>query len=540
MLGDEMLATEEFTERFSAAVTECVHRIVLPLPKQWRAGEENELALVRLVVTRAGLVCDDRILHTGFRYATFSAEVPMQLMLGGERMFLTGTEWTEDGLLTDDEIDQRLSALRSARINCVRAYGAQPDALYDVLDRRGILLWQVLPRDPKMAGSIIRRVRHRPSLIAYGMESVFSSPSRPASIEHPDVQAVAEAVAALDSATPFFGPIPGDGSDVSGPAGYPGPALLCEQMNGDDAVIRTISVPAPAGNIADLAGGEAYWPPSCPLWAHRAPSPLDIAALSAWFDAEETLAEGEAIRFARLLQAETIRYTVERARMRSPKASGIFIRDPFERLPSLCSPALFDEAGPRPGFWALQSALRPVHACAKLRAFSLPCGANFEATLGLLCDSIVMGLLTVRAQLHMEDGCILAEASYDVGPETAEIGAISAELPDFPCVLILRLTVERFGETIDISDYILCVTDRAPLSPLRAIGKTTVFFLDGSVSNDGGHVALGLSGPLYESGVYPGWGVLFPGETRAVTQEGVLEGLNLSEGIVEEAEENDS
>jgi len=532
VLGDETLATEEFTERFSAAVTKCMHRIVLPLPRQWRAGEENELALVRLNVTRAGLVCDNRILHTGFRYATFSAQVPMQLMLGGERMFLAGAEWAEEGLLTDDEIDQRLSALHRARINCLRVYGDQPDALYDALDRRGILLWQVLPGDPSMAESIIRRIRHRPSLIAYGMESVFSLPGRPATLEHPAVQAIAEIVKTYDSATPFFGPIPGD-ADRIGPCEYPGPGALSEQMNAENAVICTVCVPAPAQNIADLAGGEAYWPPDSPLWAHRAPSQLDIAALSAWFHPEEILPEADAIRLARFLQAETIRYALERARMRCASAAGVFVRDPFERLPSLCSPALFDETGPRPGYWALRSALRPVHACAKLSAFSFHCGAAFEAVLGLLCDSIVMGLLTVRAQLHMEDGCILAETSCDVGPETAEIGMISAELPDFPCVLILRLTVERFGETIDINDYTLCVTDRAPLSPLLDIAKTSVSFLDGSVANDGTHAALGLSGPLFEADFYPGWGVLFPGETRAVTQEGVLEALNLFAGEVE-------
>lgn len=542
VFGEETLATEEFTERFSAAKTHCMHRVVLPLPKQWRSGEDNDLAMIRLTVTRAGLVCDDRILTTGFRYVSFSSEVGMQLTLGGERLFMCGAEWRgcEDTLLTRDEIEQRLSMLRLAHINCIRVYGAESDMLYDALDRQGFLLYQVLPDNPQMARAIIRRVRHRPSLIAYGMESLYAMPGHPAGMLHPAVLRISEIVASLDDATPFFGPIPGGeiaepGSDdlgrgaltdVVGPRAFPGPEALYQDMNRDDALVRTVACPAPASNLAELAGGEVFWPPDSPLWAHRAPSPLDITALSAWFGME-TLQPDEAIRLSRFLQAETVRYTIERARMRAQQAAGVFVQDPFERLPSLCSPAMFDEVSARPAYWAMESALRPVHACARLASMSYPCGATFSAMLCLLCDSLVMGLLTVRAQLHMEDGCILAESVHDVNPETTEIAEFSCVLPDYPCVLVLRLTTERFGEVIDISDYVLCVSSHAMLSPLAQTEKTVIAFQDGQVYNAGAHVAIGLCGTVFASDHYAGWGALFPGETREVVQEGIPEALNL-------------
>lgn len=542
VFGEETLATEEFTERFTAAETRFTHRVVLPLPKQWRASEDNELAMIRLTVTRAGLVCDDRILHTGFRYVSFAENIPTQLLLGGERLFLTGAEWKgcEESLLTRDQIDQRLSLLKRAHINCVRVYGAETDMLYDALDRQGFLLWQILPKEEGAAIAIIRRVRHRPSLIAYGMESVYAMPDHPAGLLHPAVRVIAEAVRAHDGMTRFFGPIPGEDitlqdaensgytvkTDVIGPMAFPGPEALFSEINLDDALIRTICCPAPANNLAELSGGEVFWPPDNPLWTHRAPSQIDLAALSAWFEVE-VLTQSEAVHILRALQAETVRYAVEGARIRQSTASGVFVADPFERLPSLCSTAMFDESGPRPAYWALESALRPVHACAARASMTYPCGAQFHTTLFLLCNSLVMGLLTVRAQLHMEDGCILAETVYDVNPETAQIGTLVTTLPDFPCVLVLRLTVERFGEIIDISDSMLCVSTHSLLGPLQSIEKTAVSFQDGTVYNAGNHVALSVCGPMFEAAYYPGWGVLFPGETRKVAQEGVVEALNL-------------
>lgn len=540
--GEETLAAEEFTERLNAAVTVCQHRIIIPLPSRFRAGEENTPVLVRLTVLRAGFVCDDRLLSTGFHEPSFAVSPAMQMSLDGDRVFLAGVEWRgcEEALLPLYLMKKRLDALRRAHVNCLRVYGAEPDCFYDLLDRRGFLLWQVLPQDIGEAEAIIRRVRHRPSLIAYSVESVMEAFNRPAGLHHPTVRAIRDAVETQDGAHPFFGPIPGGpvaspgrddlGSglcvDVSGPAAYPGPDALCRYMNADDALIRTVACPAPALDLQALSGGEAFWPPDCALWAHRARGGLDLPALREWFDA--SLEEpSSAVRLTRALQAETIRYTVERARMRSSAASGVFAGHALDRLPSICSPALFDGDTPRPAYYALESALRPLHACARLDSMGYYCGTGFEATLCLLCDKIVIGPLTVRAGLYLPDGTLLAEASFDTPPETAEVGVLKATLPDYPCALTLRLTAERFGAVLDVNDYTICVALHSLLWPMAHAPFAAVRRAENTLANVCGQTALGITCDEWADAAFPGWGALLPGETRAFRQEKPIEGLNL-------------
>ncbi len=541
--GDETLATEEITERLFAVEDTFDHRIVLPLPRWWRAGQDNELILLRLTVTRAGLVCDDKLLMTGFRDASFPEPETMKFTLEGENVFLAGAEWTgcRQSLLDPEEINRRLSLLRVAHINCLRVYGAETEALYDELDRRGFLFWQVLPLDVKEASALIRRIRHRPSLIAYGCDSVFAAPGRPADMLHPAVRALEATVLDLDETRPFFGPIPGGKTaspakdelgtgvarDVIGPTEYEGPETLCDDMNRDDAIIRTIACPAPTLEIQELSGGEIFWPPTSPLWAHRAAQPFHLASLLSWFNPDQHDMES-ILPLARAVQAETVRYAVERARMRGHAAAGVFVRDPFERMPSLYSTALFDETIARPGFWALESALRPLHACARLSSMSCFCGGTFEAGICLLCDTLVMGLLTVKAQLLLPDGSVLAEASFDAKPETGDLGVLTAALPEYPCALVLRLTVDRFGEVMDINDYTICVSVHERMEALANSPKTAVYFTDGSLRNDGDYIALGVSGVAWAEAKFPGWGAVLPGEIRAVQQENSFEGLNLN------------
>lgn len=540
----ETLATEEFSEKLSAVPSACLHRLVLPLPARWELGAPNAPYLLRLSVLRAGQVCDDRLVTCGFCEKRFAQSPAMQLHLDGRRVFLAGAQWRDDPAQGVADVEARLDWLQAAHINCLRVYGLPDERLCDALDARGMLLWPVLPLDTAAARQVIARVRHRPSLAAYGCEQILEAFNCPAGAHHPTVRALGALVDELDGAHPFFGPIPGGPvarpgrddlgvgrcRDVWGPESYPGPESLCRDMNADDALIRTVSCPAPAWDLASLAGDQPFWPPEGPLWAHRAREALRLPALAEWFDADLSQPR-MAVALARALQAETVRYAAERARLRQDRASGFFIEDPFERCPSLHSAALFDGDRPRPGWWALESALRPLHVCARLDSMGYYCDTSFEAQICLLCDRPVPGPLRVCARLHRADGSVLAEASFDALAETAALGALRATLPDHPTALVLRLTLERLGEVLDSNDYTICVALHALLWPLSHAPFAAVACRQGRMENTCGQTEYGVCAGRAAGTAQPGWSALLPGESREIhaTREG-LEGLNLEPG----------
>ncbi len=536
MLGDEVLATEEITEKLHAAPASLLHRMVLPVPRLYIPGEENPPVVVRLTVSRAGIVCDDRLLTTGFLPASFADAPPLQLLVRDAPFFLTGAEWGETAFapLTSDEIDRRIALLEKAHIRCIRADGLMPDAFYDTLDAKGILLWQVLPLETDAAASVIRRVRHRPSLIAYSCRAVYQGFNRPAELSHPVVHALLDEVTRLDGAHPFFGPTPGGPvarpgrdqigagvcRDVLGPISYEGPETFYRDMNLDDAMIRTVACPAPAPGapLSDPA-----------LFAHHGVPLPDAAALAEWFDIKpDNPVAGEILR---QMQAETVRYAVERARMRAASASGVFVADPFSAPNAPQSTALVDGDAPRPAYYALESALRPVHGCAWLDRSAYYCGTPFEAKICLLTDGPALGPLAVRAALYLPDGGLLSDASYPAPNETAELGLFRATLPDAPCALTLRITVERLGEVIDENDYTVCVALSALCWPLAHAPYAAVRTVqDLLLVNDCGQTALGVYCGAYQDAYHPGWGALLPGEKRALVpelQEKDVRGLNL-------------
>ena len=537
----EVLACEEETLALRCAPMEVVRRVIVPVPQRWRPGEENAPVLLRLTVLRAGLVCDDRVVKAGFREVEFAASPAMQPYVNGQRVFLRGAEWRCDAPVGLAALVRRLDALRACGLNCLRMYGLPDETLLELLDARGFLCWPVLPLDAEQAAQAVRRTREHACVIAYSCESVYEGFNRPAGANHPQVAALRALCETLDGARPFFGPVPngavarsgreelGKGvlADTLGPDAYPGPEALCRLGNDDDALIRTVRCAAMCENLSALAGGEAVWPPSAPLWLHRCEKPLDPGMLRAWFGLEGDEAETKSAPLTRLIQAETLRYLAERARLREKTIAGLFVGAPFEAVESPFSCALFDGETPRPAYYALQSALRPVHICARLKKTAFTCGETLNAEIDLLLDAPAPGALRVTATLYDASGRLLAREIYDAKAETGAVGQMKAVLPDAPCAMTLRLKLEALGETLDVNDYALCTALNAPLWPLAHAPFAAVRLENGEVKNACARTAYGVCCDGYLNAAWPGWGALLPGESRAVRVEARVSGLNL-------------
>ncbi|MCL1965487.1 MAG: hypothetical protein FWF69_10610 [Firmicutes bacterium] len=490
--GEETLGIQEATEQLHAARTTLRHEMILPVPCRWSVGVPNKPVLLRLTVTRAGTVCDNRVLRTGFADERT-----------GRRPFLVGADWSAPQAppLPEDALIPALARLRTARVNCLRVYGLQTDAFYETLDREGFWLLPMLPADAGEALSVLRHVRHRPSLVGYGLENEASAGV---------LQALAEA---QDGAHPLIG---------HAPAVW-GPESLFAGAPVTDGNLCAVACAALSRDPEGISGVLRYWPPDTPLWKHNAEGAPDRNTLREWTGAE--CADPRfAVRFLRFLQAETLRQAAERARV--AKAAGIFVGKALTWPVSLYSGALLDGDAPRPACRALESALRPLHACARLTSMSFSYGALFEAELFLLCEEAAPGPITVRACLYEPDGRVMTQVRYDSVPENAMLGTIRAAVPTHPCALLLRVTAERFAQTLDVCDYAICVSDQAPLEPLVRLALAAIRFEDGAVRNTGDTIAFGLA---FESAApeYPGWGALLPDEKRRILQENAIEGLNL-------------
>ena len=537
----ETLACEEETLALRCAPKEVVRRMIFPVPRRWRPGEENAPVLLRLTVLRAGLVCDDRVVKAGLREVEFAASPAMQAFINGQRVFLRGAEWRCDAPVGLAALVRRLDALRACGLNCLRTYGLPDETLLELLDARGFLCWPVLPLEPEQAAQAVRRAREHACVIAYSCESVYEGFNRPAGANHPQIAALRTLCETLDGARPFFGPVPngavaragrddlgrGTLADTLGPDAYPGPEALCRLGNEDDALIRTVRCPAMCEYVADLAGGEAAWPTSAPLWLHRCEKPLEPGMLRAWFGLEGDETQAKAAPLTRLAQAETLRYLAERARMREKTCAGLFFGAPFEAVESPFSCALFDGETPRPAYYALQSALRPIHVCARLDKTAFSCGETLDAGIELLLDAPAPGALRVTATLYDASGRLLAREIFDAKAETGPVGQLKAVLPDAPCAMTLRLKLEALGETLDVNDYALCTALNAPLWPLAHAPFAAVRLENGEVKNACARTAYGVCCDGYINTAWPGWGALLPGESRAVRDGAHVSGLNL-------------
>jgi hypothetical protein len=128
LYAGELLASERFTQRLGAADAECTHRMLLPVPRLFRPGEDNEPIRLRLQITRAGLLCDEETLHTVFRES--AAPSPRLYAL-----------WrAEEGAPDAETLPRRLRLLRDGGVGGLWIAGAAGEHLREAALRAGLVL----------------------------------------------------------------------------------------------------------------------------------------------------------------------------------------------------------------------------------------------------------------------------------------------------------------------------------------------------------------------------------------------------------------
>ncbi|MDR0928878.1 MAG: hypothetical protein LBM74_04095 [Oscillospiraceae bacterium] len=546
MCAGELLASAQFAQRLGAADAQCSHRMALPVPRLFRPGEENEPIRVRLTITRAGLLCDEDALHTIFREA--AAPPP--------RLFAL---WhAEEGAPSAETLSRRLRLLRDAGIAGLWIAGAAGERLREAANRAGMVCEPARACGQRVSGYMepdgalglfYDALRAEGGCAgADALTKIDGAPCGVTDADSADTMAqvgFAMAVAqrslhkspCADGGSESFNPLPQpcpaipciqQGSRDGAPCGDAGSSPVSPKVQGEPALHTAplaLAIPAMPPVPQTLSAPYHPWPPTTPLWADRAKTPFPAAWFRTWLDSLPPDAP-TAARLTRLLQAETLRLAVESARMND---APLLLEGVFDAVPALHSPALFDAGdAPRPAYWALRAALRPLRACALLDRPAHYCGTALSARIALLCAAPALGPLSVTARLHAPNGQVLAETAFDhIAPETAVLGEFCAPLPDEPCMLLLRLTVKRLGALVSVDDYPLPVGLTALLKPLYALSPARLCRSGENLRNASRTIAFGVATGGWLNPAYPPYGAILPGENRQIRQDIAIEGWNL-------------
>lgn len=507
----------------------------------------NGMGEQHLYSVRAG----DRELAVGFRDVEFKA--PGEFVVNGVAMPVRGWNWVPIdalyGVPRPEKLAHLLGLAARANVNLLRVWGGgliESDEFYDLCDRLGLLVWQdfsmsssgieSVPSDDaefvslmaEEARRIVPRLRRHASLAVWCGGNELSRDDDPLDDSTPVLGALRDVVRELDPERAWVPTSPAGDGDVHGPWEHQG----LRRHNGHyDA--GTWSLHSEFGVegmtnrrvLAALIDEPRRWPAdrTNPVYEH----------LGAWWNNAALVREafGGPIgdvdtmrRASQQLQYDGLRYAVESNRRHG---SGTFPWQFNESFPNAWCTAAVDHRGdPKPAYYGVARAYRPVHVCASFATWAW--GGEDEVRARIHAWG---GGLTV-ARLLNADGSVVAETDAD--EIAAPVSAFSSD------VLILDLVTDSVQNR-----YVMSRTD--DLAPLLDLDLA---LLEAEFDGDGGYLHLRLHPPtssaafgivLEDARPYeaPGWVVfednmfdLLPGETRTIRVEGagelLIEGWNVA------------
>jgi beta-mannosidase len=408
---------------------------VLPQPRLWWTHDHGEPALYTLEVTLAG---GDRFRRrVGFRrvrlvkpadswkqptgFPISRSEPPITVELNGRTIFAKGSNWVNPeifpGRIDADTVRPLLQLARAAHFNLLRCWGGAmvgPDAFFDQCDGLGLLVWQEFPLacnnypdDPaylrildQESRSIIRRVRPHPCLAFWcGGNELFNAWSGMTDQALP-LRLLNRNCYDLDPGTPFLPTAPVEGM---GHGDYrfrtdQGREIFETFQQAANTAYSEFGCPGPSpvAYLQSFIPAAELWPPrsgsswqthhGIGAWDGHPSSWLCLEVQEHYFgpprDLAEMVARGE------WLQAEGYKAVFEEARRQKPRCAMALNWCYNEPWPTAANNSIINwPARPKPAYFAVQAACRPVLASARFRKFQWTPGELFSAEIWLLNDS---------------------------------------------------------------------------------------------------------------------------------------------------------
>jgi beta-mannosidase len=345
---------------------------------------------------------------------------PIQMQVNGRNIFCKGTNWLNPeifpGTITTDRYNELLNRVVEANLNILRVWGGgivNKEAFFIQCDEKGILIWQEFPLacnnypdDPhyleilkQEATSIIKRLRRHACLSLWcGGNELFNSWSGM------DDQSLALRLLnslcyELDPSTPFNATAPlqgmGHGNYV-----FRDDATHTEvyaRMNKAKFTAYTeFGVPSPSSVeiLKSIIPANELWPPK-PGGSWESHHAFNSWTSDTWLmqnmiedyfgkssNLEDLVSHGQ------LLQAQGYKYIFEESRRQKPYCSMAINWCFNEPWPTAANNNLISyPAIPKPAFFEVKNACRPILASATIEKFTWKPGETFKTELWILNDS---------------------------------------------------------------------------------------------------------------------------------------------------------
>jgi beta-mannosidase len=442
--------------------------LVVERPQLWWTHDLGAPSLYRLTISLAvdGEVRATRRLRVGIRTLTLDQspdqdEPPsrfFRFVLNGRPLFARGANWVPEdlrlGVVPDAVYRERLGQAAAANMNMIRVWGGgsyERDTFYVACDELGLLIWQDFmfaclpyPDDAEFLDECgaearyqVARLRAHPSLALWcgNNEAHMNHDPQAGRALFGDV--LPRAVAEEDASTPYWpgSPYGGDGfnspddGDTHDWRGFHGTeaGAFGEDGRSDPSgagrhwrrystdIGRFVSefgfASAATRSTIERWNSEAERHPLAHAWQDRiryVPGDSHVALFE-----EITGLPGSAgdwIDYTQLIQAEALRFGIERFRERKPHCSGALLWQLNDCWPGFTWSIIDFDGHPKPAYYAVKRAFASVLVtAAPLR------GGQFE--LWLLNDSAeaVEDVIVLRIQRF--DGTVIGEQRFPVRSE---------------------------------------------------------------------------------------------------------------------------
>jgi len=406
-------------------------------PQLWWPNGQGEPVLYKSVVKLIGcngLLLDQKESRVGFRRVQLTmhpgaweypdefpksrSNPPVTLEINGRQIFCKGSNWVNPeifpGNITDETYRPLLRMAKEANMNILRSWGGgiiNKDSFFDICDEEGIMVWQEFPLScnnyvgtpeylkilDQESRSIIKRLRSHACVVIWcGGNELFNAWSGMTD-QSLALRLLNRNCFDLDPSRPFIMTSPLMGMKH----GY----YRFRYPDGRDVfqVMPTVSAtaytefgcpgPADAEYLKKFIPPDELFPP-CPgtSWeehhafnAWQSPDWLGLDIIEHYFGTTDSLEL--LVERGQWLQSEGYKCIFEEARRQKPVCSMALNWCYNEPWPTAANNSIISwRTRPKPAYYAVKAALRPVLASARIPKFSWAEGELFTPELWILND----------------------------------------------------------------------------------------------------------------------------------------------------------
>jgi beta-mannosidase len=344
---------------------------------------------------------------------------PIQLEINGRRIFCKGTNWVNPevfpGIITSSRYEELINRAIEANFNIFRVWGGgivNKESFFELCDKKGILVWQEFPLacndypdDPQYlktleqeSSSIILRLKRHPSLALWcGGNELFNGWSG-MNDQSLALRLLNAQCLKLDPNTPFIptSPLQGMGHGHYVFRDFDTGEEVFARMNRAHCTAYTeFGMPAPASVeiLKSIIPAEELWPPApggsweshhaYKAWIGNTWLMQDM--IEDYFGRSASLED--LVTHGQLIQGEGYKYIFEEARRQKPYCSMALNWCYNEPWPTAANNSLLSWPNiPKPGFYQVRNACRPVLASATIEKFVWKPGEQFTTRIWILND----------------------------------------------------------------------------------------------------------------------------------------------------------